>query len=41
MREAEGDGIAWRSGTIEIQLPKGTLRIAGAADVEALRAVLE
>ena len=41
VREAEGDGIAWRSGTIEIQLPKGTLRIAGAVDVAALRAALE
>ena len=26
---------------IEIQLPKGTLRIAGAVDVEALRAAIE
>ena len=39
--EAEGDGIAWRSGTIEIQLPKGTLRIFGAVDVVALRAAME
>ena len=38
VREAEGDGIAWRSGTVEIQLPKGTLRVAGAVDVAALRA---
>ena len=41
VRAAEGDGTAWRSGTIEIQLPKGTLRIAGAVDAEVLRAVLE
>ncbi len=41
VRETESDGIAWRSGTIEIQLPKGTLRIAGAVDVEALRAAIE
>ena len=38
VREAEGDGIAWRSGTVEIQLPKGTLRVAGAVNVAALRA---
>jgi transposase len=41
VRAAEGDEIAWRSGTMEIQLPKGTLRIAGAVDGEALRTVLE
>ncbi|MGB6475031.1 MAG: transposase [Candidatus Acidiferrales bacterium] len=41
VRAAEGNGTAWRSGTIEIQLPKGTLRIAGAVDAEALRTVLE
>ena len=41
VRETEGDEIAWRSGTMEIQLPKGTLRIAGAVDGEALRTVLE
>ena len=41
LREAEGDGIAWRSGTIEIQLAKGTVRIAGAVDVSALRAAIE
>ena len=41
VREAEGDGNAWRSGTIEIQLAKGTLRIAGAVDVSALRAAIE
>lgn len=41
VRAAEGDGIAWPSGTIEIQLPKGTLRIAGAVDVAVLRAALE
>ena len=40
-REAAGDGIAWRTGTIEIQLAKGTVRIAGAVDVCALRAAIE
>jgi len=39
--EAEGDGIAWRSGTMEIKLPKGTLRIAGTIDLVALRAAIE
>ena len=34
VRETEGDGIAWRSGTIEIQLLKGTLRIVGAVDAK-------
>ena len=29
------------SGTMEIELPKGTLRITGSVDVVALRAVLE
>ncbi len=32
---------AVRLGTMEIKLPKGTLRITGAVDVEALRVVLE
>lgn len=41
VRAAEGDGTAWRSGTIEIQVPKGTLRIAGAVDVAALRVAIE
>jgi transposase len=40
-RAAEEDGIAWRSGTIEIQLAKGTVRVAGAVDVSALRAAIE
>ena len=39
--DAETDGIAGRLGTMEIRLPKGTLRIAGAVDVVALRAVIE
>jgi transposase len=38
---AKSDGPAVRSGTMEIKLPKGTLRISGAVDVVALRAVLE
>jgi transposase len=37
----KGDGLALRSGTMEIELPKGTVRIAGSVDVVALRAVLE
>ena len=37
----EGDGLAVRLGTMEIKLPKGTLRISGSVDVVALRAVLE
>jgi transposase len=35
------DAPTFSSGTIEIKLPRGTLRIAGAVDVVALRAVLE
>jgi transposase len=41
VREAEWDGIAWRSGTIEIQLAKRTVRIARAVDMSALRAVID
>ena len=37
----EGDNLAVRLGTMEIKLPKGTLRISGSVDVVALRAVLE
>lgn len=37
----KGDDPALRSGTMEIRLPKGTLRVAGPVDVVALRAVLE
>ena len=40
-KAVEGDGLAVRLGTMEIKLPKGTLRISGAVDVVALRAVLE
>jgi transposase len=40
-REAEDGGIAGRSGRIEIQLAKGTVRVAGAVDVSALRAAIE
>ena len=36
----EEDGARLPSGTIEIKLSRGTLRIAGAVDVLALRAVL-
>jgi transposase len=38
---AKGDDPILSSGTIEIKLPRGTVRIAGAVDVVALRAVLE
>jgi transposase len=34
-------GVAARSGSMEVELRKGTLRIAGSVDVGALRAVLE
>ena len=36
----EDDGIS-RSGSMEIKLSKGTLRISGAVDVMALRTVIE
>jgi transposase len=38
---AKSDGPAVRSGTMEIRLPKGSLRVTGVVDVVALRAVLE
>ena len=38
---AQGEGLALRSGTMEVKLPKGTVRIVGSVDVMALRAVLE
>lgn len=38
---AQGDCLALRSGTMEVKLAKGTVRIAGSVDVMALRAVLE
>ena len=37
----EEDGPRLSSGTMEIKLSRGTLRIAGSVDVQALRAVLE
>jgi transposase len=40
-KPAKRDGLATRSGSMEIQLAKGTLRIAGSVDVVVLRAVLE
>ena len=36
-----GDGLTVRSGTMEVELPRGTLRIAGPVDVLTLRTVLE
>ena len=41
VKAEEGDGLAVRLGTMEIKLPKGTLRISGSVDVVALRTVLE
>jgi transposase len=38
---AKWDRPALRSGTMEIQVSKGTIRIAGSVDVVALRTVLE
>ena len=38
---AQCDRPALRSGTMEIQVSKGTIRIAGSVDVVALRTVLE
>ena len=38
---AKWDGLALRSGTMEIKVSKGTICIAGLVDVVALRAVLE
>ena len=37
----KGNGPAVRSGTMEVELPRGTLRIAGPVDVVTLRTVLE
>jgi transposase len=37
----KGDDFLPRSGTLEIKLAKGTLRIFGAVDVMALRAAIE
>jgi transposase len=38
---AKWEGLALRSGTMEIKMSKGTIRIAGSVDVVALRTVLE
>lgn len=38
---APWDSAALRSGTMEIKVSKGTIRIAGSVDVVALRTVLE
>jgi transposase len=40
-KPAKWDGLAERSGSLEVQLAKGTLRIAGSVEVVVLRAVLE
>lgn len=40
-KSAKRDGLATRSGSMEVELAKGTLRIAGSVDVVVLRAVLE
>jgi transposase len=39
--EVNGSGFIPPPGTMEIKLPKGTLRILGAVDVTALRTVIE
>ena len=39
--EENGSGFLPQPGTMEIKLPKGTLRIVGAVDVTALRTVIE
>ena len=39
--EVNGCGFILQPGTMEIKLPKGTLRILGAVDVPALRTVIE
>jgi len=41
MKALKDDGMGLSSGTMEIELLRGTLRIAGSVDVTALRAVLE
>ncbi|MFY9531816.1 MAG: transposase [Candidatus Acidiferrales bacterium] len=38
---AKWEGLGLRSGTMEIKVSKGTIRIAGAVDAVVLRAVLE
>ena len=37
----KSDDPTWTSGTMEIKLPRGTLRIAGSVDVVALRTAME
>ena len=37
----KGDDLTLMSGTMEIKLPRGTLRIAGSVDVVALRTAME
>jgi transposase len=39
--EVNGSGFILQPGTMEIKLPKGTLRILGAVDATALRTVIE
>lgn len=41
VKAVKGDDFLPRSGTLEIKLSKGTLRIFGTVDVMALRAVIE
>ena len=41
MKALKDDGMGLSSGTMEIKLLRGTLRIAGSVDMTALRAVLE
>ena len=37
----KGDDLTLMSGTMEIKLPRGTLRLAGSVDVVALRTAME
>jgi hypothetical protein len=41
LEAVRGDDFMPRSGTLEIKLSKGTLRIFGTVDVMALRAAIE
>jgi transposase len=41
IKTLKGDSMVLSSGTMEVKLLRGTLRIAGSVDVLALRAVLE
>ena len=40
-KTVKGDDLTLPSGTMEIKLPRGTLRVAGPVDVVALRTAME